>query len=171
MSRPSSRRSFSRSSGAGRGLAAEGADPHAPVGFVADGIQEFDAAEALQEQVRGAVFALLAGAHDADRGHPVRGLEGIGHVQTLEIETGDGEQSVRGEDFAQHLPVTRLKDMQGQQCLRKEGQIGQGHYRHFVRQCDLHFHSRTVGGSCRNTTPPVKWDSTWRNYQLLCHKV
>jgi hypothetical protein len=99
----------------------------------------------LQQEVGGAVILPLASAHDAEGGDAVGGFEGV--AQFSRIQPRHGEEPVRAERVAEHLTVSRLKDVQRQQGLREKGQVGQGHYRHFVGNRDFDIHACTVGGS------------------------
>src|SRR6266404_5142623 len=80
---------------------------------------------------------------------------------------GHGEHAVGVQRVGQHLPVTRLEDVERQQRLREQRGVGQGHHRDLIRQ----LHAYNVGEASAYSSqrwmlakPPatrhVDWDMT-----------
>ncbi len=111
----------------------EGADAGDAEGAVLDGLAQFDAGKALQDEMRGAVGVGDADADQAQAGDvegQFAGAAGAAH--------GDDEEAVAMEDFVEHLAVARLKNMEREQGLGKKSDVGQRHDRRLARNIHAH---------------------------------
>ena len=75
------------------------------------------------------LFVLLAGTNDSDAGDAMRGFEMRGVVNPSKSRARHGKEAVGCEDVAQHLAVSRFKDVERHQRLRKKRRVGQSHDR------------------------------------------
>jgi len=105
------------------------ADALDTVGPVADWFLEFDASQALQDEMRTAV---LMSDRNADQAQPrdwrrsFPGASGFLH--------GDGKHAIGIERIGEHAPVAGFKNVKWQQRLWKESGIRKSHDRDFLRQ-------------------------------------
>jgi len=127
------------------GFARESANTDTAIRIIADDPGNFRSAETLKQEIGSAVLVFLAGADDADADDTMLGLDGPGLAKEALIEAGDGKNAIGREDVAEHLPITRFEDMQREQRLREESDVGQGHNRDFVGDRDFRFHGGILG--------------------------
>jgi len=116
----------------------------------------------LQRSVNPTPFGLGAGieyllmATIGGAGHVWGGLLGAGPGGLRRVEARDGEHAVARQHVAEHVAVARLEDMQGQQGLRKENGVGEGHHRHGLGQRRRRRHGERRGDAAHHAPRPVQ---------------
>ena len=93
------------------------------------GLGEFDAGDALQHEVRGAIVVADGDTDEAKSGDGRRGLAGAAGFLH-----GDGKHTVGVKRIGEHLAITRFKNVKRQKRLREESGVRQGHHWNFTRQ-------------------------------------
>ena len=92
---------------------------------------EADAAQTLQDQMRGAVAALNTGA-DKPGGGDMKKISARFPVGAIWPNKCDTKHAMMRERVFEHFAITRLKNVERQQRVRKKQRAGQWHDRHFI---------------------------------------
>ena len=93
------------------------------VGLVVEPFLKVDAKNSVKKEVGGAVFGLPRGADEPDGANWSGAAVGIAAVVPEEV--ADAKHAISFKGIIDHLPITRLKDMEGHSAVREEHGVGQ----------------------------------------------
>ena len=119
---------------------------------LADGLGEFDAGEALEDDVGGAIGMGDGGADEAEAGDVGWGALGIAGLLH-----GHGEHAISGKGVMEHFAVARLVNEKGEHDLGEKDRVGESHDRDLFGQNHEYNLGESVGYSRRRWRLAKEW--------------